>query len=59
MTNVRVVEKKHLFINGREVEAGNYEPLYSPYSGEPIAEIAMADEKLTRMPSNRLRMHFK
>ncbi|MED1470032.1 aldehyde dehydrogenase family protein [Bacillus salipaludis] len=48
MTNVKVVEKKHLFINGRDVEADNYAPLYSPYSDEVIAEIAMADEHLTK-----------
>ncbi|MDU0206308.1 aldehyde dehydrogenase family protein [Paenibacillus sp. MAH-36] len=32
--------KKHLFIEGRWVEAGEYRPLFSPYSGEQIAEIA-------------------
>ncbi|MCZ8515029.1 aldehyde dehydrogenase family protein [Paenibacillus filicis] len=35
--------KKHLFIGGDWVEAGAYRPLFSPYSGEPIAEIAFAD----------------
>ncbi|BFT69636.1 aldehyde dehydrogenase family protein [Paenibacillus sp. P36] len=34
--------KKHLFIEGRWVEAGEYRPLFSPYSGEQIAEIAYA-----------------
>ncbi|MFJ7729408.1 aldehyde dehydrogenase family protein [Neobacillus sp. NPDC097160] len=48
MTNVQTVEKRHLFINGGDVEAAEYAPLYSPYSGEKIAEIAMADEKLTK-----------
>lgn len=35
--------RKHLFINGSEKEAANYSPLYSPYSGELIAEVAQAD----------------
>ncbi|MFD0829074.1 aldehyde dehydrogenase family protein [Neobacillus sp. M.A.Huq-85] len=48
MINVKVVEKKHLFINGRDVEVDKYAPLYSPYSDEVIAEIAMADEQLTK-----------
>lgn len=48
MTNVGVVEKKHLFINGRDVETETYTALYSPYTGDVIAEIAMADEKLTK-----------
>jgi acyl-CoA reductase-like NAD-dependent aldehyde dehydrogenase len=37
--------KKHLFINGEWVEAKAYRPLYSPYSGEQIAETAFADEE--------------
>ncbi|MCM3729598.1 aldehyde dehydrogenase family protein [Neobacillus cucumis] len=48
MTNMRTVEKKHLFINGQEVRTSVYVPLHSPYSGEVIAEIAMADEQLTK-----------
>ncbi|MDR4945041.1 aldehyde dehydrogenase family protein [Neobacillus cucumis] len=48
MTNVKVAVKKHLFINGRDVEAAAYAPLYSPYSDELIAQIAMADELLTK-----------
>ncbi|GHH99636.1 aldehyde dehydrogenase family protein [Neobacillus kokaensis] len=48
MTKVEAAVKKHLFINGGDVEAAEYAPLYSPYSGEKIAEIAMADEKLTQ-----------
>jgi acyl-CoA reductase-like NAD-dependent aldehyde dehydrogenase len=48
MTNVKFAEKKHLFINGQQVEASAYTPLYSPYSGEIIAEIAFADEELTK-----------
>ncbi|MFC4766209.1 aldehyde dehydrogenase family protein [Effusibacillus consociatus] len=34
--------KKRLLINGEWVEAKNYETLYSPYNGEPIAEIPVA-----------------
>ncbi|WP_066291159.1 aldehyde dehydrogenase family protein [Bacillus sp. FJAT-29937] len=40
--------KKYLLINGKKVETANYSSLYSPYSGEMIAEIALADEKLTK-----------
>ncbi|HJV47001.1 MAG TPA: aldehyde dehydrogenase family protein [Bacillota bacterium] len=36
--------RKYLFINGEWVEAKEYRPLYSPYNGEQIAEIAFADE---------------
>jgi len=35
--------KKHLFICGEWVEAGEYRPLFSPYRGEQIAEVAYAD----------------
>lgn len=35
--------KKHLFIDGAWVEAGEYRPLFSPYSGDQIAEVAYAD----------------
>ncbi|NOU84602.1 aldehyde dehydrogenase family protein [Paenibacillus sp. LMG 31460] len=34
--------KKHLFIDGEWVEAGEYRPLFSPYNGEQIAEVAYA-----------------
>lgn len=34
--------RKHLFIDGEWVEAGEYRPLFSPYSGEQIAEVAYA-----------------
>jgi acyl-CoA reductase-like NAD-dependent aldehyde dehydrogenase len=34
--------KKELFIDGRWVQAADYYPLYSPYSGEYIADIAVA-----------------
>ncbi|MBW5469049.1 aldehyde dehydrogenase family protein [Brevibacillus formosus] len=36
--------KKHLYINGQWKEAKEYAPLYSPYSGELLAEIAQADD---------------
>ena len=39
--------RKYLFINGERVESENYAPLYSPYSQEKIADIAMADKGLT------------
>lgn len=39
--------KQFLFINGTKIEAPAYAPLYSPYSGEEIAQIAMADRHLT------------
>ncbi|MDF2647204.1 MAG: acyl-CoA reductase family protein [Paenibacillus sp.] len=34
--------RKHLFIDGKWVEASEYRPLFSPYSGEQIAEVAYA-----------------
>ncbi|MFP3392913.1 aldehyde dehydrogenase family protein [Brevibacillus sp. SIMBA_040] len=37
--------KKHLYINGQWKEAKEYAPLYSPFSGELLAEIAQADER--------------
>jgi acyl-CoA reductase-like NAD-dependent aldehyde dehydrogenase len=36
--------KKHLYINGNWKEAKEYAPLYSPYTGELIAEVGQADE---------------
>lgn len=39
--------KKYLLINGEKVETSNYAPLFSPYDGEEIAQIAMADKELT------------
>lgn len=39
--------KKFLMINGEKVETAKYAPLYSPYSGEEIAQIAMADKHQT------------
>lgn len=40
--------KKHLWINGKNVETKEYSPLYSPYTREAIAEIAVADKELTK-----------
>lgn len=40
--------KKYLIIDGKKVEADRYNDLFSPYSGEKIAEIAMADERLVK-----------
>lgn len=37
--------KKHLFINGKWKEAAVYADLFSPYSGELIAQVAQADEE--------------
>ncbi|OKL35364.1 aldehyde dehydrogenase family protein [Domibacillus mangrovi] len=45
--NETAVQTKQLFIGGEKVEAPRYAPLYSPYSGEQIADIAMADQELT------------
>jgi acyl-CoA reductase-like NAD-dependent aldehyde dehydrogenase len=39
--------KKQLFIGGKWIEAKKYGTLVSPYTGEPIAEIPMADEAET------------
>ncbi|WP_257350341.1 aldehyde dehydrogenase family protein [Pseudalkalibacillus decolorationis] len=39
--------KKFLMINGQKIETAKYASLKSPYSGEEIAEIAMADKELT------------
>jgi len=36
---------KRLFINGEWIEAKNYAPLYSPYSGENLAAIPLATEQ--------------
>lgn len=48
MTKVKISVKKHLFINGGDVEGAEYAPLFSPYSGEEIAQVALADETLTK-----------
>lgn len=37
--------KKHLFINGKWKEAEQYSPLFSPYTGELIAQVAQASAK--------------
>jgi acyl-CoA reductase-like NAD-dependent aldehyde dehydrogenase len=47
LANEVKVAKKFLIINGEKVETAKYAPLYSPYSGEEIAQIAMADKELT------------
>ncbi|KRE70085.1 aldehyde dehydrogenase family protein [Paenibacillus sp. Soil750] len=36
--------KRHLFINGQWKEAARYEALYSPFSGEWIADVGYANE---------------
>ncbi len=40
--------KQFLMINGQKIETEKYSPLYSPFSGEEIAQIAMADRELTK-----------
>ncbi len=40
-------EKRSLIINGERVAASSYTPLYSPYSGEEIAQIAAASKEQT------------
>ncbi len=40
--------RKYLLINGKKVETAKYTTLSSPFSGEIIAEIALADEELTK-----------
>lgn len=45
---VEHTEKKYLIINGEKVETAGYSPLYSPYSREKIADIAVADEELVK-----------
>ncbi|MFP5106874.1 aldehyde dehydrogenase family protein [Neobacillus sp. C211] len=47
LANEVKVAKQFLMINGEKVETTKYAPLYSPYSGEEIAQIAMADKELT------------
>ncbi len=37
--------KKHLYINGKWKEAEQYAPLFSPYTGELIAQVAQASAK--------------
>jgi acyl-CoA reductase-like NAD-dependent aldehyde dehydrogenase len=37
--------KKHLFINGQWKEAAVYKEIYSPFSGEFLAEVAQADQR--------------
>ncbi|KKK38956.1 aldehyde dehydrogenase [Mesobacillus campisalis] len=40
--------RKYLVIDGEKIKTDNYAPLYSPYSGEEIAQIAMADKAQTQ-----------
>ncbi|WP_053368540.1 aldehyde dehydrogenase family protein [Bacillus sp. FJAT-27245] len=40
--------KQFLLINGQKVETDQYASLRSPYSGEEIAQIAMANKELTK-----------
>ncbi|QIZ05430.1 aldehyde dehydrogenase family protein [Priestia megaterium] len=47
LANEVKAKKQFLMINGEKVETATYAPLYSPYSGEEIAQIAMADKHLT------------
>ncbi|WLR43322.1 aldehyde dehydrogenase family protein [Bacillus carboniphilus] len=37
--------KQHLWINGQEVEAKEYQPLYSPYKNKQIIEVAVAQKE--------------
>jgi acyl-CoA reductase-like NAD-dependent aldehyde dehydrogenase len=39
------MQKKHLFIDGKWVEAASYTTLRAPYSGETIAEVASATKQ--------------
>lgn len=47
LVNEAKAMKQFLMINGEKVETAKYAALYSPYSGEEIAQIAMADKELT------------
>ncbi|SFE97403.1 aldehyde dehydrogenase family protein [Alteribacillus iranensis] len=47
MAQTQVSKKQSLYINGEWKEAEEYTPLYSPYSGEVIAEIPKASIKET------------
>lgn len=42
-----MTDKRHLFIDGKWKEAPRYKPLYSPYSGELVAEVGEAGETET------------
>lgn len=39
------MHKQRLYIGGEWIEGASWKTLYSPYSGEAIAEIAVAEEK--------------
>jgi len=47
LVNEVKAKKQFLMINGEKVVTAKYAPLYSPYSGEEIAQIAMADKEVT------------
>ncbi|WP_425415444.1 aldehyde dehydrogenase family protein [Peribacillus loiseleuriae] len=47
MTMIDKVTKKQLLINGAWIDAKEYSPLCSPYTGEVLAEIPMATEEET------------
>ncbi|MEH7384451.1 aldehyde dehydrogenase family protein [Bacillus sp. JJ1521] len=49
MSYVEKIAKKNLLIHGEWVEAKAYKPLFSPYSGEIIAEIPDATEQETEL----------
>ncbi|ETI66230.1 aldehyde dehydrogenase family protein [Neobacillus vireti] len=49
MSYVEKITKKNLLINGEWIEAKAYKPLYSPYSGEVLAEIPDATEQETAL----------
>ncbi|MFJ7727825.1 aldehyde dehydrogenase family protein [Neobacillus sp. NPDC097160] len=49
MSCVEKITKKNLLINGEWVEAKVYKPLFSPYSGEVLAEIPDATEQETAL----------
>jgi acyl-CoA reductase-like NAD-dependent aldehyde dehydrogenase len=44
-----IMKKQHLFINGKWLVAQTYRPLYSPYSGLQIAEVAFANKEEIEM----------
>lgn len=59
MNKVVGAEKKHLFIHGKSVQATDYATLFSPYSGEAIAQVAVADEKLIAAAIQSAQSGFK
>lgn len=47
MTMTGTTGKRHLLIGGEDIPARRYVPLYAPYSGERLADVAWADEAET------------